>query len=93
MADLQHLLSWSVHTPNLIREAVEGNPTASILRMPCQIFLGLLADVAGRAIELDDPALNVLMIRLNLYEIEPEDRLSAMERQLDRASLTTEPQP
>ena len=36
--------------------------------------------VAERATELNDPILNVLMIRLNLYEIPPMERNKVIEQ-------------
>lgn len=60
-------LSWKVHTPNLIRETL-NNKGSEALRTPLTIFGRLLADVAERAAELDDPALNLLMLRLTLYD-------------------------
>lgn len=59
---------FRVHTPNLLREILAGNPTAWPLRQPIAIFADTLGQVAARAIELDDPELNKLMLRLTLYE-------------------------
>lgn len=61
-------LDWKVHTPNLLQEVLSNNTTA-ILKKPLQILGHLLADVAARAIELDDPKLNHLMCRLALYSV------------------------
>lgn len=58
---------WRVHTSRLLQE-VGCNPSCAILAMPLNIFSGLLAQVATRAIELDDEQLNVLMMRLTLYD-------------------------
>ena len=43
-------------------------PSAGVLKQPLRIFLGMLAELADRARELDDPELNALMIRLALYD-------------------------
>lgn len=59
---------WSCHTPNLLTEAL-CNPGMSIMNVPFNIFGKILAQVAQRAIELDDPAMNILMLRLTLYEV------------------------
>jgi hypothetical protein len=58
---------WKVHVPNLLREIL-NNPTTAVLAQPLNIFGNLLAQVASRAIEMDDPALNILMLRLTLYD-------------------------
>lgn len=64
---VQEKLEWKVHTANLLQEVL-CNKTAWVLHRPLQIFGHILHEVAGRAIELDDPELNILMLRLSLYE-------------------------
>lgn len=44
-----------------------------ILKVPLNVFKKLLCQVAERAIELDDPKMNILMLRLGLYEVHPMD--------------------
>lgn len=73
---------WKVHTPNLLREVLQ-NPGTSILAVPLSIFGRLLAEVAERAIALDDPKLNILMLRLTLYD--QGDPALHGSRQLDEA--------
>jgi hypothetical protein len=60
-------MGWKVHTPNMLAEILK-NPGMGIFVQPLSIFARLLAEVAERAIELDDPQLNILMMRLALYE-------------------------
>lgn len=60
-------VEWRCHTPNLLQEVL-SNPSAQVLAQPLRIFGAILAEVAERAIELDDPQLNILMLRLTLYE-------------------------
>jgi hypothetical protein len=60
-------IGWKVHTPSLLREVL-NNRGSEILSQPLNIFGRLLAQVAKRASELDDPELNILMMRLTLYE-------------------------
>lgn len=60
-------LEWKVNTPGLLRE-IMSNPSSSVLLQPIGIFRNMLEQVAARAIELDDPQLNILMLRLALYE-------------------------
>lgn len=62
-------LGWKVHTTDLFKEIssnIKHNPQ---VRIPLQILQNLLGQVAQRAIELNDPQLNKLMIRLTLYSI------------------------
>jgi len=67
-------LEWKVCTAKICRMAVEETTDGWGLKIPFQIMLNLLAQVAKRAIELDDEKLNKLMLRLSLYSIaNPED--------------------
>ena len=61
-------IAWRVHTANLLAE-ITNNPTAWVLRSPLLIFDDLLRQVAKRAIEINDPELNKLMLRLTLYSV------------------------
>lgn len=58
---------WKVNIPGLFKEIL-NNGQCAILRVPLQVTADILAKVAKRAIELDDPELNALMCRLALYE-------------------------
>jgi len=70
-------LSWKVHTPNLLRE-IFSNKGTEALRLPLNIFGRRLAEVAERAAEINDPALNILMLDLTLYELgDPEQHSTA----------------
>lgn len=62
-------VSWRVNTPALLAEIYKSNPTTSVLRIPLQAFANILAEVADRASELNDPKLNALMCRLALYAV------------------------
>lgn len=63
-------IEWKSHLPNLLDE-VMNNPTCNILRVPIDITKGLLHRLAGRASEIDDPGLNICMLRLALYDVPP----------------------
>lgn len=66
-------MSFDVDTPRFIKEVCE-NSGSRMYDASWNIFKGLLAKVAERATEIHDPVLDVLMIRLNLYEIPNEER-------------------
>lgn len=59
---------WKVNTPGLFKEIVENNSQCWIFVQPLNIFQSILKQVAERAIELNDPKLNSLMLRLALYD-------------------------
>lgn len=73
----------SVNTPELIAQVFD-NPGTAIMKIPFRTLLIILGQVAQRAIELDDPELNALMIKLNLYEIPPEERSKHIDAQYAR---------
>jgi hypothetical protein len=63
-----NLLMWKVNTVGLLKEILI-NPGTSILKTPVNIYGRILAQVAERASELNDPIMNGLMCRLAMYEI------------------------
>lgn len=69
---------WKVHTSSLLQEIL-NNPGTEILTQPLRIFGHLLAAVAERAAEIDDPELNILMLRLTLYEQADPEKFSAQQ--------------
>lgn len=66
-------VSFDVNTPQFLKEACE-NSIGGMYAVCWNVFRSLLAQVAERATELNDPVLNTLMIRLNLYEIPNSER-------------------
>ena len=52
-----------------------------VLKIPLNIFKSLLAQTAQRATEINDPQLNILMLKLGLYEVSPFDIPAAIENQ------------
>lgn len=70
---------FDVDTPAFIKEACE-NCNGGMYAVCWNVFRNLLAMVAQRSVELDDPIMNVLMIRLNLYEMKNEDRYKFIEQ-------------
>jgi hypothetical protein len=64
-------LEWRVSTSGLMKEILTNvdKKGQSALRDPILIWVNLLAQVAKRAIELNDLELNKLMIRLGLYSM------------------------
>lgn len=72
-------LSFDVNTPQFLKEACE-NARDGMYGICWNIFRNLLAQVAERATELNDPVLNTLMIRLNLYEIPNKERYKVIKQ-------------
>lgn len=72
-------LGFDVNTPQFLKECCEGAKDG-MYAVCYNIFKGLLAQVAERAIELHDPVLDALMVRLNLYEVAPKERYVVLGR-------------
>ena len=72
-------LGFDVNTPQFIKEACE-NTKGGMYGVCWNIFQILLMQVAERATELNDPVINTLMIRLNLYEIPNKERYKMIEQ-------------
>ena len=72
-------MEFDVHLPNLLKE-VMNNPGSSILRIPINTTIGLLRELAGLAIKIDNPELHIIMLRLGLYECSARERVEAIKR-------------
>ena len=69
-------MQFDVNTPQFLKEAAE-NCNGGMYAICWNIFRNLLAMVAVRASELNDPIMNVLMLRLNLYDLDvPNNEIS-----------------
>lgn len=79
-------LHFRVDTPRLLNEiATCAIPnTAGVLKVPLNVFRTYLGLIAQRAIELDDPKLNILMLEMNLYEISPDEIVEEIKQQQKR---------
>lgn len=72
----------SVNIKGLI-ERVFDNPGTSILKIPFNTFYNLLRMVAKRCSELNDPRLNELMLRLNMYDVSNEERVKLIKQMVE----------
>ena len=72
-------MQFNVNTPGFLKEAAE-NCNGGMYAVCWNVFRILLGMVAERATELNDPIMNVLMLRLNLYEVPNEERNKIIEQ-------------
>lgn len=70
--------TFDVNTPQFLKEAAE-NCNGGMYAVCWNIFRNLLLQVATRASEIQDPVLDALMLRLNLYEVNLEKRREIIE--------------
>ena len=76
-------LEFRVDTMGLLTEIADSglDRRMGVLKIPLNIFKNILAETAQRAAEINDPKLNILMLRLGLYECSPRDIPHAIEFQ------------
>ena len=72
---LEHLLKMSEH-----------NPDINNVKAPINAVESLLAQTAARAIEVDDPQLNILMLELCLYDVDLSEIQNEINKQKKRIS-------
>lgn len=79
-------IGFRVHTPNLLQDIIPNQigHSAGILKVPLNEFQSLLALLAERATELNDPELNIICLSLTLYEVDPKDIPDAIDKQIQR---------
>ena len=71
-------MAWKVDLPSLLNEiktCTKNGPYAKTYEILAQVLTALVE----RAIELNDPALNIIMLHLALYEDSHKDLLSKIE--------------
>lgn len=64
-------LIWKLNTPALIKEIGDCCKDASALIFPLRMLLSMLNSVAEYAVKKNDPELNMLMLRMGLYDVPP----------------------
>lgn len=77
---------FDAHLPNLLKEMAQ-NDACSIMRIPVNLTLKILKELAEYAIEKDDPQLHVYMLRLGLYAGSAADRvkqIKSLERKIEK---------
>lgn len=67
-------LVFDSHLPNLLAEVL-NNKSCWVLATPINITKGILTELAQLAIEIDDPRLHIMMLRLGLYECSARERV------------------
>ena len=72
-------LQFDANLPGLLDEILCNRGT-SVLKIPIQITKGILAELATLAIEIDDPRLHKLMLRLGLYDCTAAERVEQIKK-------------
>jgi len=87
-------LTFNLQTLNLLHEIADCALASNmgVLRVPLNVLRMLLAEVASEAIRINDLKLHILMLRLGLYEVHPEDipsKITEIENLLRKKNETT----
>ena len=77
-------LEWKCNTPGLIEEIGNCCTEAPALVTPLRILQRMLEELAAVAIRIDDPELNIMMLRLALYDVPHMKIDAAIKRQRKR---------
>lgn len=72
----------SVDVKSLFEEIMQSNEHTWILKIPLLTLHNLLRQVAQRCTEINDPRLNELMLRLDLYDVPKKERIKMIERMI-----------
>lgn len=77
---------FRIDTPAFLTELVECglDKSMGILKIPINIFKNHLAEIAEIAIKIDNPELNIMMLRMNLYEVKPNEIIKCIKKQQKR---------
>lgn len=73
----------SVDVKSLITEIIENNLSTWILKIPLITMYDLLRKVAFRCAEINDPRLNELMLRLDLYDVPKNERTTLIDQMVE----------
>ena len=81
MDDLRR--SLSVDVKGLFEEIINFNEHTWFLQIPLQTLYDLFSQVTSRCNEINDPRLNELMLRLNLYETSNDKRAKMIKKMIE----------
>lgn len=82
-------LVWKVDLPALLNEIATASPHAPYTKCFSILAYSLKA-LAVRAIELEDPALNIIMLNLGLYDNSHAENIESIKQEL-RKEITINP--
>ena len=68
------MADWKLDYPSFIEELFttatkHKDSGLAIMKIPIQLLNHFIYEITKRATELDDPKLNIIMLKMNLYEV------------------------
>jgi len=85
-------LRFNIDAPALLNEIADAAlmKNMGVLKIPLNIFRLYLVEVAQRAIELNDPEMNVLMLKMKMYDVNHSDIENLIEIQQGKIRLSND---
>lgn len=79
-------LYFRIDSVQLLTEIADAGLSRNmgVLKVPLNIFRDYLGQVAQRASELDDPKLNIIMLKMGLYEVDIDKIFDLIDEQKSR---------
>lgn len=81
-------LHFDIDLPSFLKITENSEREQGIHDARWGIFKIHLDNIAARASEINDPVLNLIMLRMNMYEVTPEERIkyiSEFEKEIAKA--------
>lgn len=77
-------LGFRVHSPNLLQDIITHAllQNSGMIKFPLNEFQRWLIVLAERCIEINDPELNIIMLSMTLYDVDPRDITAQIENQM-----------
>jgi len=85
----EHLI-WKLNAPGLLEEIAQNCRDAAYMSFPLNVFRKFLKSIAEYAVKKDDPELNILMLRMGLYDVPKLETDEAILGELEKLNLTEE---
>ena len=81
---------WKLNAPGLLEEIAQNCRDAAYMSFPLNVFRKFLRSIAEYAVKKDDPELNILMLRMGLYDVPKQETDEAILGELEKLNLTEE---
>ena len=86
----QGALIWKLNAPGLLEEIAQNCRDAAYMSFPLNVFRKFLKSIAEYAVKKNDPELNILMLRMGLYDVPKLETDEAILGELEKLNLTEE---
>lgn len=78
-------VDFNIDIPEFLKELTNSNSKdIAAFKIPLRVLQNKLIKIGERAIELDDPELNITMLECKIYEIEHKEIQKQIKKQKER---------